>query len=211
MSKKTNELENVYGAESAEQIRNVYDNWAEKYDEENLRKGYRLATLGTGYVARHVPKGTGPILDAGCGTGLVGEALNILGYSDITGIDISPEMLAVAEGRGVYSKIAVQDLGEPLPNPNGSFAAFLCFASFGPGHAPVDCLDELVRVVRTGGHAIFNLREDTYVEQGFEAKMTELTVKNVWREVDRSSSFRPYLLAEPDLYARFFVYQITEE
>ena len=111
MSKKTNELENVYGAESAEQIRNVYDNWAEKYDKENLRKGYRLATLGTGYVARHVPKGTGPILDAGCGTGLVGEALNILGYSDITGIDISPEMLASRKAEVFTQKLQYKTLG----------------------------------------------------------------------------------------------------
>ena len=183
MSKKTNELENVYGAESAEQIRNVYDDWAAKYDEENLRKGYRLATLGTAYVARHVPTDAGPILDAGCGTGLVGEALSILGYAEVDGIDISPEMLAVAERRGVYSSVGVQDLGEPLSKPDGSYVAFLCFASFGPGHAPVGSLDELVRVVRPGGHAIFNLREDTYVEQGFEAKMRELTERNVWKEI----------------------------
>jgi len=37
------------------------------------------------------------ILDFGCGTGLVGQCLNNLCYSNISGLDISQKMLELAD------------------------------------------------------------------------------------------------------------------
>jgi len=42
-------------------------------------------------------KGDVEILDFGCGTGLVGQCLNEMGYSNISGIDASEKMLELAE------------------------------------------------------------------------------------------------------------------
>ena len=58
--------------------------------------GYLLPFLIAAWVARYVPVGEGPLLDAGCGTGLSGPSLKALGYDDIAGLDLSPEMLSVA-------------------------------------------------------------------------------------------------------------------
>ena len=52
--------------------------------------GYYLPFQITAWVARYVPAGEGPLLDAGCGTGLSGPALKALGYNDIAGLDLSP-------------------------------------------------------------------------------------------------------------------------
>ena len=111
------DLDAVYGAQSPEESRALYQAWAADYDADNLKKGYRLAGIAAALLARYLPRGEGPILDAGCGTGLIGEALAILGYQDIEGLDISERMLEGARTRGVYSKLGTQVLGETGPAP----------------------------------------------------------------------------------------------
>ena len=100
-------------------------------------------------------------------------------------------------------------LGQPIPVPDDHYAAFTCFGSFGPGHAPPESLDELVRVTRPGGHGIFNVRSDTYEDQGFAAKFNALSTAGAWQFVETSPDFHPYLLAEPELYVKVFVYRKT--
>jgi predicted TPR repeat methyltransferase len=50
------------------------------------------------------------VLDVGCGTGLAGEALAALGFAVVDGLDISPEMMAVAMARGAYRQCLQADL-----------------------------------------------------------------------------------------------------
>jgi len=209
MTNATDKLEHVYNAEGAHAIRESYQGWASDYDAENIGNGFRLPIIGAAFVARHVQTGEGPILDAGCGTGLVGEALAILGYQDIVGLDISPAMLELAERLKTYNRLYEQDLGQPIPEDDNSFSAVTCFGSLGPGHAPPDCLDEFIRVTRPGGHVIFNVRPDTYEEQGLQAKIDNLLMGSTVREVDRSPDFRPYLLSEPELGAQIFVLKVV--
>lgn len=213
MTGKDSDLDQVYGASSPEEIRAIYQDWAARYDEENLKKGFHLPTLGAGLLARHLPKGAGagagPVLDAGCGTGLVGLALSIFGVDALEGMDLSEAMLEVAGTRGVYAKLTAQELGKPLDEPDGRFAGACCFGSFGPGHAPPETLDELVRVVRPGGPIAFNVVAGTYVDQGFEAKMAALSEQGLWRETERTPRFRPFLLGEPDLFGIAFVFTKT--
>lgn len=201
-------LDKVYGAETPDESREAYDEWAAKYDADTLKDGFCLPWIGAGFLARHAARDAGPVLDAACGTGLVGTALSALNFPDIVGLDLSPGMLSVARARGVYARLAEQELGRPIPEPDGAFAAFCCFGAFGPGHAPTESLDELARVTRRGGVGVFNLVERSYVEQGFAAKIEAMTAAGVWRERERSPAFRAFLLAEPDLLCRIFVMEI---
>ncbi|WP_223427598.1 class I SAM-dependent DNA methyltransferase [Tateyamaria pelophila] len=209
MIKKTDQLDQVYNAEGAQAIRESYESWASGYDEENIANGFRLPSIGAAFTARYVPKGGKAILDAGCGTGLVGEALAILGYTNIVGIDISAAMIKHAGNLQVYNRLYEHDLGRPIPEEDNSFDAVTCFGSLGPGHAPAECLDEFIRVTRPGGFVIFNVRPDTYEEQGLSKKIEGLVSGPTVREVERSSDFRPYLLAEPELGAKIFVLEVT--
>ena len=52
------------------------------------------------------------IIDAGAGTGLVGEALAKLGYTNMDALDISQEMLDEAEKKKVYTKFICAPLNE---------------------------------------------------------------------------------------------------
>ena len=187
MAKATDALDHVYNAKGAQAIRESY----------------------AAFTARYVPNDGGPILDAGCGTGLVGEALAILGYTNIVGIDISPAMIKHAENLQVYDRLYEHDLGRPIPESDNSLAAVTCFGSLGPGHAPPECLNEFIRVTRPGGFVIFNVRPDTYEEQGLRKTIEDLVSGPTVRQVERSSDFRPFLLAEPELGAKIFVLEKT--
>ena len=207
---KTEDLADVYGAKTPEAARKLYDDWSESYDADNLRKGFRLPALAAGMLARHLgPTAEGPILDAGCGTGLVGETLAVLGYGPITGCDLSPEMIAAARRTGAYADFAVADMSKRLPFEDDSFAAFTCIGSFGPGHAPPESLRELARVTRPGGIGVFNLLSATWESQGFPPVIEGLKAAGHWEEVEISAPFRPYLLAEPDLWSRLHVMRMT--
>lgn len=208
MSTESEDLARVYGARSPGEIREAYEGWSARYDADNIAKGFRLPQLAAAFAARHIPADAGPVLDAACGTGLVGESLALLGYREIVGLDISPAMLAAARALGVYARLEEQDLGEPVPAADGTFAGFLCIGAFGPGHAPPAALDELARVTRAGGAGIFNLVEATAEAQGFPAKMAALAEAGRWRLRERSPAFRPYLLAEPELVCRMHVYEV---
>lgn len=209
MAAHTEELEDVYGAKSPEETRAIYNQWAGSYDADNLKRGFRLPSLGAGLLARYLGQNNGPILDAGCGTGLVSETLKLLGYGPITGCDLSPDMLAAARETGAYDELHEADLGQPLPFEDSSFAGFICVGSFGPGHAPPVSLENLARVTRPGGYGVFNLIEASYEDQGFPAVMDGLTKAGKWQIMHQSEPFLPFLLAEPDLWSRLYVVRMT--
>ncbi len=207
MSLKTDDLDAVYGAKSPEETRAIYDDWAANYDTELMAKGYWLPMLAAGLVARYVAAEE-PVLDAGCGTGLIGVTLGALGHRRIAGLDLAEGMVATAERLGVYERLYTHRLGTPIPEPDGAFGAVVSTGSFGPGHAPPESLEEFARVVRPGGHVIFNVVEASWEEQGFPAVIDRLAAAGRWRERERSAPVRAFLLAEPELMVRFFVYEV---
>ncbi len=202
-------LDEVYGARTPDQARAIYDDWSSHYDADNLAKGFRLPFLAAGLLARYLGRSPGPILDAGCGTGLVGETLMLLGYHHIFGCDLSPGMICEAEGRGIYAGFEQVDMGVGLPWSDDHFAGFACVGAFGPGHAPPSTLRHLARVTRSGGFGVFNLLEKTYAEQGFPAVMNELVADRRWEVEHVTPPFRPFLLGEPELLSRAYVVRIA--
>ena len=98
---------------------------------------------------------------------LPGPSLKALGYDDIAGLDLSSDMLAIAGSRGAYSELKQAALGGPLPWPDGHFRAFFSTGVFTIGHAPASGLRELARITRTGGHAIFTVRDQVLESGGF--------------------------------------------
>lgn len=208
MPLNTEDLGDVYDAKTPEANRAIYEGWAERYDADNLSKGFRLPGLGAAYAARHIRPGPEPVLDAGCGTGLVGESLSILGIGPLHGLDLSPKMLAAAKTRAIYAELMEHQLGTELPIADNSCRAVTCFGSFGPGHAPPESLTEFARIVRPGGHVIFNIVEATYKGQGFPDVMDALAAQGLWQEVERSPEFRAFLLSEPTVTTRIFVFKV---
>ena len=187
----------------------LYDRWSSRYDADTLERGFRLPFLGAALLARNIGPDGGPILDAACGTGLVGETLALLGLGPVTGCDLSPEMMAVAGKTGAYAGFERADLGAGLPFADGAFAGFVCVGAFGPGHAPPAALHHLARVTRPGGVGVFNLIEATRDAQGFAQVFDALGGAGTWEVVHETPPFLPFLLAEPDLWSRAYVVRIA--
>jgi len=68
------------------------------------------------------------ILDVGCGTGLSGEVLEEAGHTWV-GIDISRDMLCVAQRREVEGELAHTDMGVGLPFRQGVFDGIISISA----------------------------------------------------------------------------------
>ncbi|MEP3439407.1 MAG: class I SAM-dependent methyltransferase [Hoeflea sp.] len=201
-------LEQVYAARSADELNAAYAAWAAGYDRDTLASGYCLPFQVLAWVSRYVKPDTGPLLDAGCGTGLSGPYLKALGYGAVEGLDFSEDMLKLAGSRGAYDGLKRATLGETLPWADNHFAAFLATGVFTEGHAPASSLTELCRITRPGGIAVFTVRDKIVDSGGFAAVMTDLAARGVWRQIEQSPPFRAFALDEPEVLVTAFVYEV---
>ena len=189
-------LHAVYGATSAEDIARTYDGWAESYDAEMARLGYRHPAVCLALISRHVPRGAAPILDAGAGTGLIGAWLGILGYPETDALDISPGMLRVAERKGIYRRLHEAALGGPLPFADASYAAAISAGVFTTGHVGAEGLDELARVVRPGGVLVLTVKDEVW-DGGFGPRVDEMQGAGRLRVLEMTDSYVS-MPGEPD-------------
>lgn len=162
----------VYDARSPDEVAALYDGWAETYDAEMSVAGYRHPTICLALLARHLPSGSAPVLDAGAGTGLIGEWLAIVGYPHVEGLDISEGMLARAAAKNTYAALHRLALGGPLPFPDGHFAGIVSAGVFTTGHVGPEGLDELIRICRPGGPIVLTVKNTLWLG-GFEARIEE--------------------------------------
>ncbi len=154
----------VYDAKRPEEIAGHYDNWAATYDADMAAAGYRHPAICLALLARHLPRGAEPLLDAGAGTGLVGEWLGIMGYPRVEALDISEGMLAVARKKGVYSGVHQLALGGTLPFADNAFAGIISAGVFTTGHVGAEGVDELIRICRPGGVIVLTVKETLWSE-----------------------------------------------
>ena len=207
-SQNTHHLQSVYNAKDSQEIAELYDDWAEDYDQSVLSFGYATPAVTAGFFGRYVKPEDGTVLDAGAGTGLMGQVLAPLGYHDLIGIDISQSMLEFARTKGVYKELRQMELGGQLDLPTDAFSAVVSTGVFAAGHAPPESFEELIRITRPSGHVIFSVRTDVYVEGGFKEKQEALEKEGRWQLVEVSDPFSHLRFEDPELKVRVFAYQV---
>ncbi|HEX5016625.1 MAG TPA: class I SAM-dependent methyltransferase [Actinomycetes bacterium] len=151
-------LDAVYGATSSAELQKAYDEWAQSYDSDMADVGYRHPAVALALLTRYLASGEAPILDAGAGTGLVGELLAVMSYPDVDALDASQGMLDVAQSKGVYRELYQAFLGEALPLRTDSYAAVVSTGVFTAGHVGIEGLPELFRVVRPNGFVVLSVK-----------------------------------------------------
>ena len=170
----------ILTASSTDELMGVYDGWADAYEQELLEEwGYTSPQKAVQLLSDIMILQGMRVLDAGCGTGLVGALLKKSGAASLTGIDYSPGMLAKAEAKQVYDSLDKMDMNEPLPLPSNSFDATTCIGTFTATHVKPDAVRELVRVTRSGGALIFTVRDDYWQATNFIDLITELHVEKL--------------------------------
>jgi predicted TPR repeat methyltransferase len=202
----TDKLHRAYHASDASETAQVYDDWAAEYEQHMKNVGYTHPAMVAAMVARHVPPSDDAVLDAGAGTGVLGEILCALGYANLYGLDASPGMLRVAELKKNYHQLSQQFLGQPLDYADDRFALVASSGVFTQGHAPLDGLDELVRITRPGGHLVFSIAR-TYLDGPFDDRRAQLEADGRWRFVAASERYNSAPL-EDQLISQVFVFQV---
>ena len=208
MSKDKNDrLSWIYSSKDTKELAERYDEWAESYDHELEEDyGYQIPQRISEVLSRVTAKG-GRVLDAGAGTGLVGQILGAIGYEDLVAVDISGEMLNQAREKGVYKEFHQMDLGETLDFPDDSFDAVVCAGVLTFSHAPARSLHELVRVTKPGGHILYSLRKDAYDSMGFEGINSQLESENKWKLVEKKGH-QSFARKEQDVIHDIWVYEV---
>jgi predicted TPR repeat methyltransferase len=202
----TDKLHRAYHAKDSKETAEVYDDWAAEYEQHMKNVGYTHPAVVASMVARHVAASGERVLDAGAGTGVLGEILTALGFSNLSGLDASTGMLKVAGLKDKYRDLSHQFLGQPLSFDDDCFALVASSGVFTQGHAPLDGLDELVRITRPGGHLVFSIAR-TYLDGPFDDKRQQLEDDGLWRFVDASERYNSAPL-EDTLISQVFVFEV---
>lgn len=173
MSAPPPDLDDAYALSGPEDNRRLYAAWAATYDRDfAAARGYLLPEAVAAAFA--AAGGRGPVLDLGAGTGLVGAALAARGIGPLDGADLSPEMLAVARGRGVYRALVAGDVLAGLPLAEGTYAGVVSAGTFTLGHLGPEALPEAVRLLAPGGLAALSVNARHFAAAGFAPALAAL-------------------------------------
>ncbi|RUW54080.1 class I SAM-dependent methyltransferase [Mesorhizobium sp. M1A.F.Ca.ET.072.01.1.1] len=166
----------------ANRLAKYYRGWADSYELDVEREQYcgpiivaeLTGALQTAYVDRE--RAVTTILDAGCGTGLVGMELERLGFRSIDGFDLSESMVEKARETGVYRDVRdYVDLNSSLTvYPDASYDMTVCCGVFTVGHVRPDGLRELARVTRPQGFVVVSTRKSYAEATSFEDEVLRL-------------------------------------
>jgi predicted TPR repeat methyltransferase len=98
-------------------VEGLFDDYADRFDSALVeRLGYTVPGKLMALIRAHAPAPYGRVIDLGCGTGLFGAEIH-RECEHLEGYDLSENMLAKAEAKGLYHHLAKADLSL---SPDGS-------------------------------------------------------------------------------------------
>jgi len=199
-------LARAYSVKNPEELKDLYRQWAADYEGDTLDQlGYVGPVLLAGLLAGLLEDHDGRVLDAGCGTGLVGQELARAGFRHLVGMDISREMLDQAARKGVYERLLPGDMSGPVDLPPDSFDAVIGAGLFTHAHLGPDAMDELFRVARPGGFVCISIHEGVFIKEGYDQKIEALQRAGVSQLLKRHED--DYLINE-ELRAMYCAFRV---
>jgi predicted TPR repeat methyltransferase len=161
----------------------VYSDWAPDYETDLTAVGFpgpvNLAAVLAKVFAqpnfRFRDNKKIRILDVGAGTGWTAEAVLAAvpnsGRLEITGADISPEMLKKSAAKNIYEKLVQVDLNSDVVS--GVFDIVVSTGAFALGHVKLDGIQRIIEN-NIGDNGIIMLScKNTFFEQVYADKLKE--------------------------------------
>ena len=181
MKKNVDNKLDIYKLTTPEEILKYYQDWTKKnkYNQDMVDLNYVAPKETVLVLKKYAVDNNWKILDAGCGTGLVGIELKKNGYSNIDGVDFSQNMLVLIP-KNIYKKIEKVDLNNTLKFNTNMYDAVTCVGTFTYGHVKPQALNELIRIIKNKGLICFTINEGVYEKYGFDNKIKELTKDKFW-------------------------------
>ena len=164
-------------------VRVLFDGYAGHFETHLVQLGYRVPGLMRAVLA-DAGCDAGPVLDLGCGTGLLAVTCGDLTGTPWIGVDLSPRMLAAARTKNLYDELHEADILSYLANEQRSFPLVvagdvLCyFGALGP------VLDAVAARLAPGGRFVFTV-------ESLDAGTDGVRLGTMGRYVHS----RPYILA----------------
>ena len=177
----------IYQLKSKEKILDYYVDWTKEgqFNKDMIEWNYQAPQNTVKLFDQHTPNKNISILDAGCGSGLVGSELQKYGYTKITGADFSQEMLNLIPDN-IYKNLELIDLNEKLKYEDDFYDAITCVGTFTYGHVKAHALNEMLRITKKNGLICFTINEGIYLEYQFDKKMEQLSNDQLWKIINFS-------------------------
>lgn len=146
-------------------VQQTFDGFAGSFDKVLEGLEYRAPDLVVAAVAEALGAADGSlaILDAGSGTGLCGPLLRPFARQ-LVGVDLSPVMLAKAEGRGVYDELVTAELTAFLVAHPEAYDVIACADTLCYFGALESVITAMHGALRPGGQLVFTVERDAAEE-----------------------------------------------
>jgi predicted TPR repeat methyltransferase len=178
------------------EIERYYDDWVSTYDRQLAEWGYEAPHVAADLLVHAA--GPGAVLDVGCGTGLVGRALQQRGVADIDGIDLSSASIAAALATGAYRSARQHNLDHlPLPHDDDAYAGAICVGVLSYVSDLGALIADVCRVLTSGAVFVATYRSDLFVDRDIAGVVQALADRGLLRSVGWSD-IRPYMPGNPD-------------
>jgi len=169
----------------------LYNTWARSYEKYVDSIGYCGPKNVVKYFSKLIEKSNNKnlnILDFGCGTGLLGlELKNNIPSLNITGIDISDNMIKKAEKKNIYKNIFNVNLlnlsDEEIIKKFKKFDYIISCGVFLEGHVPFSIISKLKLIVKN--NIIFTVR-NSYIKENKDDFYTNVISSKSYLEYDIS-------------------------
>ena len=188
MKKTKNMIATIYDtlhATDLDELEGIYKNWASNYESDVINlAGYVGHLITSDLLLNYLRNTESIVLDAGCGTGLVGEILYKNNFRNMDGVDFSQEMLNIAHQKNIYQSLKLVDLTKKLDYENDSFDAIICAGTFTCGHVGPEALREMVRITKQGGYICFTVRKQEWEASPYLKIMNDLEKNEYWRKLE---------------------------
>ena len=170
-------------------VRKLFDPYADTFDDHLTGQlHYRVPEQLLEAILSVAPGRQFDILDLGCGTGLCGVAFHSISKS-MTGVDLSPAMIAKADARGIYDRLITADLEGAMRASENSFDLILAADVFIYVGDLREVFAAASRTLRSGGLFAFSL--ERHDGEGFilHAKVRFAHSLSYIRELARAHQF----------------------
>lgn len=154
-------------------VQHVFDQFADTFEQQLAQLEYRGPGLIAAALAEHVgpPRGELEVLDAGCGTGLCGPVLRPYAQK-LTGVDLSPPMLELARGKGLFDSLEAAELLGYLECHEQRWDLIVACDTFNYFGRLDPLLKAAGRALKAGGRLVFTLEHDTCDSPAKEFRLT---------------------------------------
>ena len=165
-------LKDIYSGDTNDS-RELYASWAATYDDEVQKNGYVTPQRIANALKDVVTDQSDFILDYGCGTGLSGYALQAAGFENIDGLDVSKEMVMLAEEKSIYKNLKVFDPSTEIPIHSNKYKIITAIGVIGAGAAPLQVFDSLFALLPQNGLFAFSFNDHTLNDPNYEKKVKQ--------------------------------------